>query len=72
MSGVRRVGRPRMCPDDVRDLVIELHRRRLSLRRIARHMNEAGYLTPAGKTQWNQNTVSNLLATRHVREVIEA
>jgi hypothetical protein len=35
-------------------------------------MNEAGLSTPAGKPCWTQNTVDNLLATRHVREMIEA
>lgn len=72
MTGVRPVGRPRVCPDNVRALVIDLHLSRLSLRKIARYMNDAGYPTPAGKALWNQNTVSNLLATRHVRELIGA
>jgi hypothetical protein len=72
MTAPRLVGRPPLCPDEVRDLVIELHRSRWSLRRIAHYMNEAGYLTPAGKARWSHTTVDNLLATRHVREVIEA
>jgi hypothetical protein len=72
VSAPRRVGRPRQCPDDVRKLVVQLHREGLSLRKIAAQMNERGYPTPSGKAIWSHKTVDYLLATRHVRELIDA
>jgi hypothetical protein len=69
MTGPRQVGRPRQCPDEVRDVVIELRREGLSLRQIARRMNAAGYRTPSGKVTWSHKTVDGLLATRHVAEL---
>jgi hypothetical protein len=68
MTGQRQVGRPRQCPDEVRDVVIQLRREGFSLREIARRMNAGDYRTPAGKTTWSYKTVDGLLATRHVAE----
>lgn len=69
MSEPRRAGRPRQCPDSVRNIVIRLRGEGLSLRQIASRMNADGHPTPSGKASWNHKTVDGLLATRHVAEL---
>ncbi|WP_425552249.1 recombinase family protein [Kribbella koreensis] len=53
----------------MREEVVRLRGEGWSLRRIAAHMNEVGQPTPAGRACWTQNTVFDLLTTRHVREM---
>jgi hypothetical protein len=71
MTGQGRAGRPPLCSDDLRRLVIQLHRDGRSLRAISKHMNQLGHPTPSGKSVWTHGMVFDLLATRHVREFLE-
>jgi len=43
----------------------------ISLSRIAKAMNVAGYKTPSGRDMWNRRIVFDLLHTRHVQEYMK-
>jgi hypothetical protein len=43
----------------------------MSLSKIARAMNLAGYKTPGGRDSWSRHMVFDLLHTRHVQEFIQ-
>lgn len=62
-----RVGRPRSCPDEVLDQVLELRRGGATLAAIASAMNAAGVVTPAGSPRWWPSHVSRLLRTQDAR-----
>lgn len=62
-----RVGRPRSCPDEVLDQVLELRAAGGTLVTIAAAMNAAGVLTPAGSPRWWPSHVSRLLRTQDAR-----
>ena len=62
-----RVGRPRSCPDEVLDQVLELRRGGATLQAIASAMNAAGVVTPAGSPRWWPSHVSRLLRTQDAR-----
>jgi hypothetical protein len=70
MSGParRRRGRPPACPPEVLDLVLSLHRQRLSLAKISAVMNAYGIPTPGNLPRWEKCHVDWLLHTRHARE----
>jgi DNA invertase Pin-like site-specific DNA recombinase len=62
-----RVGRPRSCPDEVLDQVLELRVAGGTLIAIAAAMNESGIPTPAGSARWYASHVSRLLRTQDAR-----
>ncbi len=62
-----RVGRPRSCPDEVLDQVVELRGGGATLQAIASAMNAAGVATPAGSPRWWPSHVSRLLRTQDAR-----
>lgn len=67
-----RIGRPRSCPDDVLDRVLELRGAGGSLAAIAEAMNGAGVPTPAGSPRWWPSHVSRLLRTQDARTRTDA
>jgi len=62
-----RIGRPRSCPDEVLDQVLELRAAGGTLVAIAEAMNAAGVATPAGSPRWWPSHVSRLLRTQDAR-----
>lgn len=62
-----RLGRPRSCPDDVLERVLQLRAGGARLVDIAAAMNAAGTPTPGGGTRWWPSHVSRLLATQDAR-----
>ena len=62
-----RIGRPRRCPDDVLDRVLELRAGGARLVDVAEAMNDAGVPTPGGGARWWPSHVSRLLATQDAR-----
>lgn len=49
--------------------VITMHRGGLSFMQIAIALNARSVPTPTGRPRWSKQGVSNLLHTRHVREI---
>ncbi|MEU4651663.1 recombinase family protein [Nocardia fluminea] len=68
MTGCRRRGRPRVCPDDVLALVVSMHRKGISYRGIVAELNAEGIPTPGGGHRWYPSHVSRLLNTANVIE----
>ncbi|MDP9093097.1 MAG: recombinase family protein [Actinomycetota bacterium] len=64
-----RIGRPRSCPDEVLDEVLELRAAGGTLVAIAAAMNAAAVPTPAGSPRWWPSHVSRLLRTQDARTV---
>jgi hypothetical protein len=62
-----RIGRPRRCPDDVLDRVLELRAGGARLVDVAEAMNDAGVPTPGGGARWWPSHVSRLLSTQDAR-----
>lgn len=75
MTGQRRVGRPRQCPDEVRDIVIRLRLDGLSLRQIAQRMNADGYRTrgaePPGATKRSMDSLQPDMSPNSLYSEIE-
>lgn len=61
-QGVR-LGRPVAVPQDVRDRIVTLHGRGLSLRRIADVLNDDGVPTVRGGVRWHGSTVRGVLGS---------
>ena len=68
-TSLRRVGRPRQCPDEVLERALTLERSRLSLRSIADALNAEGVRTPAGGQPWTKSHVFRLLKTAAAEEM---
>jgi DNA invertase Pin-like site-specific DNA recombinase len=62
-----RIGRPRTCPDQVLERVLELRAAGATLETIATAMNTARIPTPAGAPTWYASHVSRLLRTQDAR-----
>ncbi|MFJ9371486.1 recombinase family protein [Nocardia sp. NPDC101769] len=61
----RAVGRPRSCPDDLLDLMLDLRDNGMSYRQIADHLNHIGMPGATNEfTRWHGKTVWRLLHTR--------
>lgn len=67
-----RIGRPRSCPDDVLQHVLELRAAGGTLAAIAEAMNVADIRTPAGSARWYASHVSRLLRTQDARRPTHA
>ncbi|WP_194814425.1 recombinase family protein [Nocardia sp. XZ_19_385] len=68
MNGRRRRGRPRVCPDDVLELIVAMNRNGITYRSICSELNANGVPTPAGRQRWYPSYVSRLLNTANVVE----
>jgi DNA invertase Pin-like site-specific DNA recombinase len=64
-----RLGRPRVCPDDVLAFVVALRKQGQSYATIGSALNEAGIPTPAGGPFWHKSHVWRLL---HTQDGLEA
>lgn len=68
-ASLRRVGRPRQCPDEVLERALRMERTRLSLRSIADALNAEAIRTPAGRHRWTKSHVFRLLKTAAAEEM---
>lgn len=59
----RRPGRPRCCPDEILEWVVQLRASGAKLREICEVMNAAQVPTPGGRSLWRPKTVHDLLHT---------
>lgn len=66
----RQAGRPPCCPPELAARIVELRRRRYSLRRIARLLNSEGVPTPMGRSPWSKSHVDGILSRLYVRELL--
>lgn len=71
MTGLRRRGRPRRCPDEILERVVVLRLQGALLREICDNLNAEGVRTPGGGPRWYPSHVSRLLYTIDARVLAE-
>jgi hypothetical protein len=70
-AGVR-LGRPRLCPDDVLMRVVSARLGGATLTEIAHKLNVDCVPTPAGGARWYPSHLSRLLRTQDARQLLAA